>query len=104
MSRFLRLAFVASTVAAALSLTAAPAYAAPTVPSGCAMQSFLVGAMSTCDPGTVNTHQVEMGCLPLGGWPYQTYRAWGPEVPTSLPSIALCGGLGFGAGTAVHTR
>jgi hypothetical protein len=52
----------------------------------------------------VNTHQVEMGCLPLGGWPYQSYRAWGPEVPPSLPSIALCGGLGFGGGAAVHTR
>ena len=51
MSRFLRLALVASTAAATLSLTAAPAHAAP-APSGCDMQFFAVGAMSSCAPGS----------------------------------------------------
>ncbi len=65
MSRFLRLAFVASTAAAALSSNAAPAHAAP-APSGCDMQFFAVGgARSTNAPGSVNTHQLELVCVPF---------------------------------------
>ncbi|QHE73099.1 hypothetical protein [Rhodococcus sp. WAY2] len=105
MSRFPRLALVAVMAVAVLSLTAAPAHAAPPpVPGGCALQTFLIGAMSTCDPGTVNTHQVSMGCQLLFGFPYQAALVWGPEVPTSLPSIALCPPLHYGLVGTVHTR
>jgi hypothetical protein len=105
MSRFLRLALVASTAAAAVSLTAPTAHAAPPpAPSGCALQYFVVGAMSTCDPGAVNTHQLELHCQLLGAFPYMHFPVWGPEVPTSLPSIALCPPLHFGLGPTVHVR
>ena len=110
MSRFLRLAVVASTAAAALSLTAAHAHAAP-APSGCDMQFFAVGAMSTCAPGSVNTHQMELVCVPFTNliYPINTITVWGPEVPTFLPSIALCPppiyfALGPLGDTRVHTR
>jgi hypothetical protein len=104
MSRFLRLALVASAAAAALSLTAAPAYAQPSVPAGCAVQWFVVGAMSTCEPGSVTIHQLEWVCF-LNGFPTNPVGVWGPEVPTFLPSIALCPLLSFGGGlVAVHTR
>jgi hypothetical protein len=104
MSLFLRLAFVASTAAAALSLATAPAHAQPSVPAGCAVQWFVVGAMSTCEPGAVTTHQLEWVCF-LNGFPTNPVRVWGPEVPTFLPSIALCPLLSFGGGlVAVHTR
>src|SRR6476660_7857230 len=91
MSRVLRRALVASTAAAALSLTAAHAHAAP-APSGCDMQFFAVGAMSSCAPGSVNTHQLELVCVPFTNivYPANTITVWGPEVPTFLPSIALC--------------
>ncbi|PBC51502.1 hypothetical protein [Rhodococcus sp. ACPA1] len=107
MSRFLRLTLAAAaTAAAAMSLTAAPAHAAPPpVPSGCDIQFFVVGAMSTCAPGSVNTHQLELVCWNLG-LPARLY-AWGPEVPTFLPSIALCPILGYTSPapvTRVHTR
>lgn len=85
MSRFLRLALIASTAAAALSLTAAPA-APPPVPSRCALQYFAIGAMSTCDPGTVNTHQVELHCQLLGAFPYMHFPVWGPEAP-HIPAL-----------------
>ena len=86
MSRYLRLALVASTVAAALSLTVAPAHAAPSPdPPRCTVQRFILGAMSTCAPGSANTHQVEMVCW-IFGFPANVYYAWGPEVPTFLPS------------------
>ena len=112
MCRFLRLAVVASTAAAAAaaSLTAAPAHAAP-APSGCDIQFFAVGAMSTCAPGSVNTHQLELVCVPFTNliYPINTITVWGPEVPTYLPSIALCPPpiyftLGPMGDTRVHTR
>ncbi|MFC9839344.1 hypothetical protein ACFVKB_36920 [Rhodococcus sp. NPDC127530] len=113
MSRFLRLAVVASTAAAAaaaLSLTAAHAHATP-APSGCDIQFFAVGAMSTCAPGSVNTHQLELVCYPFTNliYPVNTITVWGPEVPTFLPSIALCPppiyfALGPLRDTRVHTR
>ncbi|NHU42971.1 hypothetical protein [Rhodococcus sp. A14] len=110
MSRFLRLAVVASTAAAALSLTAAHAHAAP-APSGCDIQFFAVGAMSTCAPGSVNTHQLELVCVPFTNlnYPVNTITVWGPEVPTFLPSIALCPPPIYFAlvplrDTQVHTR
>ncbi|PQP11396.1 hypothetical protein [Rhodococcus opacus] len=104
MSRFLRLAFVASTAAAALSLTVAPAYAAPSPdPPGCTVQRFVLGAMSTCAPGSANTHQVEMVCL-IFGFPANVYYAWGPEVPTFLPSVSLCPPVSYGFTATVHLR
>lgn len=105
MSRFLRLTLAAAaTAAAAMSLTAAPAHAAPPVPSGCAWQSFVIGGLSTCAPSSVNTHQAEVVCHLLGGFPYMDFSVWGPAVPTSLPSIALCPPLHVGLGGTVHTR
>ncbi|MFV9452755.1 hypothetical protein ACNJ7E_04695 [Rhodococcus sp. NM-2] len=112
MSRFLRLAVVASTAAAAaaVSLIAAHAHAAP-APSGCDMQFFAVGVMSTCAAGSVNTHQLELVCVPFTNliYPVNTITVWGPEVPTLLPSIALCPpplyfALGPLRDTRVHTR
>ena len=107
---FLRLALVASTAAAALSLTAAPAHAAP-APTGCDIQFFAVGAMSTCAPGSVNTHQLELVCVPFTNlnYPVNTITVWGPEVPTFLPYIALCPPPIYFAlvplrDTRVHTR
>ena len=74
MSRFLRLALaLAASTAAALSLTAAHAHAAP-APSGCDMQFFAVGAMSTCAPGSVNTHQLELVCVPFTNRTYPIKR------------------------------
>ncbi len=102
MSRFLRLALVASTAAAALSRTTAPAHAAPTAPDGCDIQFVAVGAMSTCAPGSVDTHQLELVC-----WIFRTSSQrvrLGPEVPTFLPSIALCPILGYAAPNAANTR
>src|SRR6476660_3810178 len=72
---FLRLAVVAS-AAASLSLTAAPAHAAP-APSGCDMQFFAVGAMSTCAPGSVNTHQLELVCAPFTDLSHQHHHRVG---------------------------
>ncbi|WP_244461472.1 hypothetical protein [Rhodococcus sp. ZPP] len=84
MSRFRRLALIATT-AAVLSLTAAPAHAAqPPDAPGCTVHRFVLGAMSTCAPGSANTHQVEMVCW-IGGFPANLYYAWGPEVPRSCP-------------------
>ena len=96
--------------AAVLSLTAAHAHAAP-APSGCDIQFFTVGAMSTCAPGSVNTHQLELVCVPFTNviYPINTITVWGPEVPTFLPSITLCPppiyfALGPLGDTRVHTR
>ena len=100
----LLLALVASTAAAALSLTAPNAHAAPAVPGGCAWQSFIIGGLSTCAPGSVNSHQVEVVCHLHGGFPYMDFAVWGPEAPTFLPSIALCPPLHVGLGGTVHTR
>ncbi|RZL75873.1 MAG: hypothetical protein EOP32_30425 [Rhodococcus sp. (in: high G+C Gram-positive bacteria)] len=105
MSRFLRLTLTAAgTAAAAMSLAAAHAHAAPPVPSGCAWQSFVIGGLSTCAPSSVNSHQVEVVCHLLGGFPYMDFSVRGPAVPTSLPSIALCPPLHVGLGGTVHTR
>ncbi|MFD9663099.1 hypothetical protein ACFWAY_15955 [Rhodococcus sp. NPDC059968] len=68
------------------------------------MQSFIIGGLSTCAPGSVNTHQVEVVCHLLGGFPYMDFAVWGPEVPTALPSIALCPPLHLGLVGTVHTR
>ena len=73
------------------------------------MQFFAVGAMSTCAPGSVNTHQLELVCVPFTNliYPVNTITVWGPEVPTFLPSIALCPILGYTSPapvTRVHTR
>ena len=105
MSRLPRPACVVSAVAAALILSAAPAHAAPSsVPAGCAVQSFIIGGLSTCAPGSVIAHQVVVVCHLLGGFPYMDFPLAGPEVPTSLPSIALCPPLHVGLVGTVLTR
>ncbi|PQP19549.1 hypothetical protein C5613_30250 [Rhodococcus opacus] len=104
MSRFLRRTLAAAaTAAAAMSLPAAPAHAAPPVPNGCAWQSFVIGGLSMCAPSSVNFHQVEVLCHLLGRFPYMHFSVWGPAA-TSLPSIALCPPLHVGLGGTVHTR
>ncbi|WP_249354717.1 hypothetical protein [Rhodococcus sp. USK13] len=67
------------------------------------MHRFVLGGMSTCAPGSANTHQVEMVCR-IFGFPANLYYAWGPEVPTFLPSLALCPPLSYGFTATVHTR
>ncbi len=103
MSRFLRLAFVALTAAAGLSLTVAPAHAAPSPdPPGCTVQRFVLGAMSTC-PGFREYPSSGDGVPDLRS-PCQRVLRLGTEVPTFLPSVSLCPPVSYGFTATVHLR
>jgi hypothetical protein len=103
MSRFLRPALIATTAAADLSLTAAPAHT-----TACSEWMRTAVLRDRCHVDV----RFRDGEHPSGGAtlpatrcvPLYALSCMGTRGPISLPSIALCPPLHLGLGPTVHTR
>ena len=89
MSRFLCLALVALTAAAALFLTAAPRTRHTDPPTRCTWQSFVLGGLSMSAPGFGDYPSGGDGVPPARRIRCVDFAVRGPEAPTPLPSGGL---------------
>jgi hypothetical protein len=70
------------------------------------VQTFVIGGVSTCEPGAAHTQQLQLVCW-INAFPTAPNTVWGPEVPSILPSIAFCPpviGLNIAAAGTVIVR